>query len=112
MKCEIATMSAAEYQNFLSRRAVTEYGQVFKSFHAFVVSNLLDIYTRSTNQERQQILEEVAHRPFALNALWSLLEEYRWRLQNLPLGNIHRYSEHYCCLQFYPRSTWINRRQR
>lgn len=82
----IPRMSHAEYQDFLARRAATEFGGALARFHDFLVLQLLNSYASGTDEERQQILTAFSNRPFAQNALWPLLKDYQWRLQKSPAG--------------------------
>ena len=82
----IPRMTAEEYDDFLARRRVTEFGGALARFHDFLVPDVLNSYASGTDEERQQLLTVFSNRSFAQTALWPLLKDYQWRLQKSPVG--------------------------
>ncbi|HEU4321861.1 MAG TPA: hypothetical protein VFS21_01815 [Roseiflexaceae bacterium] len=81
----IPQISLHDCHAFLAKRDATPYGQIVARFRAFVVPGLVDAYLRMSAEERRTVLDLFAQHFFARLALWSLLGEYRWRLQKAPL---------------------------
>ncbi|GAB4193689.1 MAG: hypothetical protein OHK0022_08850 [Roseiflexaceae bacterium] len=81
----VPQMSLSEYHAFLAERDATPYGQLLAQFRAFVVPGLLDAYLRMSADERRVVLDLFARHFSARLALWSLLSEFRWRLQKAPV---------------------------
>jgi hypothetical protein len=80
----VPRMSPSAYHEFLARRAMTPYGRALSELHGFLVPTVLDAYVHGSEDERQAILDALAQRRFARISVWSLLSEYRWRLQKSP----------------------------
>lgn len=81
-------MDRPTYLAFLAKRAATPYGRAMASFHEFIVRGVLDVYARADADDRQRILDVLASHPFALTRLFSLLREYRLRLEKSPAEEI------------------------
>jgi hypothetical protein len=77
-------MSLSNYLVFLAERSKTPYGQVFCRLREFLIPTLLDSYLRMNAEDRWAVLDLFRTHNFVLIALWSLLSEYRWRLQKSP----------------------------
>ncbi len=82
----IPDMSQAEYDQFLASRAATEYGQLFARFRHFALTELIPAYVSGSVSDRAGILEAMGENFRARLELWSLIGEYRWRLQKARAG--------------------------
>ncbi len=80
----VPTMDLSAYLAFLVKRARTPYGRAFSKLRELVVPALLDAYLRMSDDDRRAVLDLFSNHSFALIALWSLLDEVRWRLQKAP----------------------------
>ena len=79
-------LSQAEYDDFLDHRAATEYGQLFARFRHFALTELIPAYVSGSVSDRAGILEAMGENFRARLELWSLIGEYRWRLQKARSG--------------------------
>jgi hypothetical protein len=80
---EIPNMSPAAYADFMTRRAATPFGQLFfVEFHDFVVHELLPTYLQGDEKLREELLELVDRCFYVQSRMWSLMKEYRWKLQH------------------------------
>jgi hypothetical protein len=80
----IPRMDPSRYLAFLTERAKTPYGQAFAQFREFVAARLLDAFARMSDDDRRAVLDLFSSYDVARIALWSLLDEYRWRFQKSP----------------------------
>ncbi len=80
----VPEMDAVGFEEFLTRRAATQFGALIQELRDFVLNELLPDFDRATPSERADLVSEIRKHTYCALEIWGLAEESCWRFMKAP----------------------------